>query len=156
MIRAKCCGSSHALKDHGRNRPPAANSTATRRPPIDPSVFMPVLPHPGAHWWEQNGARAAERRSEAERVAAYYDAQERAREERKNAAVRARVRQAQGWAGGTDMRPPIKARGQSARKLPRPPLARVGGATSAWRAQVCSVLCGKSVRILLWRLVRSG
>jgi hypothetical protein len=46
-------------------------------PPINPSTFMPVLPHPGARWWEQNEARAAERRSEAERVAAHHRAQER-------------------------------------------------------------------------------
>jgi hypothetical protein len=40
---------------------------------------------------EQNEARAAVRRAQAERVAAYYEAQERAREERENAAIRARV-----------------------------------------------------------------
>jgi hypothetical protein len=57
-------------------------------PSIDPSAFMPVLPHPGADWWRDNEARAAERRSEAERVAAHYRAQECAREERENAAAR--------------------------------------------------------------------
>ena len=52
---------------------------------------MPVLPHPGLRWWEHNEARAAERRSEAERVAAHYAAQERAREESQKAALRAHV-----------------------------------------------------------------
>jgi hypothetical protein len=49
---------------------------------------MPVLPHAGADWWRHNEARAAERRSEAERVAAHYRAQGRTREERENAAAR--------------------------------------------------------------------
>ena len=48
-------------------------------PPIDPLAIMPVLPHPGAEWWRDAEARAAERHSEAERVAAFYKAQERAR-----------------------------------------------------------------------------
>jgi hypothetical protein len=46
--------------------------------------------------WRDSEASAAERRSKAERVAAFYAAQERAREERENAEVRARVSHGQG------------------------------------------------------------
>jgi hypothetical protein len=55
------------------------------------AALIPVLPHPGPDWWRDNEARAAERRAEAERVTAHYAAQERAREERENAEVRARL-----------------------------------------------------------------
>jgi hypothetical protein len=52
---------------------------------------MPLLPHAGPHWWEHQEARAAELRAEGDRVAVFYAAQERAREERENAEVCARV-----------------------------------------------------------------
>ena len=44
----------------------------------------------------QREARAVERRNELERVAAFHRAQERAREERENAAIGASVAQGQG------------------------------------------------------------
>jgi hypothetical protein len=35
----------------------------------------PILPHPGANWWQQLELRDEERRQESQRVAAYYDQQ---------------------------------------------------------------------------------
>lgn len=47
---------------------------------------MPApLPHPGADWWRDREERAAAQRAEQERVAAYYEAQQRAKEEREKA-----------------------------------------------------------------------
>jgi hypothetical protein len=86
-----------------------AQASPLPRGNLAPSVpialtVLPILPHPGADWWWDEEARATERRSEDERVAAYWPAQEIARKERENA-VCASVAQGQGSASRTHTRP---------------------------------------------------
>jgi hypothetical protein len=56
--------------------------------PLAALVFAatPILPHPGANWWQQLELRDEERRQESQRVAAYYDQQTATQEKNKNQA----------------------------------------------------------------------
>jgi len=60
-------------------------------PPPQPSLAVQVATsmtygsHPGGDWWQQREERAQAMREEQERVAAFYEAQVRRREERENA-----------------------------------------------------------------------
>jgi hypothetical protein len=60
-------------------------------PPAEPSLAVQFATsidfgsHPGANWWQRREDRTAAPRAEQERVAAFYEAQARRREERENA-----------------------------------------------------------------------
>ena len=66
-------------------------------PPSQPSLgvimaqTMAVPYHPGGNWGQQREERAAAVREEQERVADYYEAQARRREERENAETQERI-----------------------------------------------------------------
>jgi hypothetical protein len=55
--------------------------------PILPEQVMPVIPHPGNHWFESLAQRDRERYAESQRVAAYYQNQQ---EQREKAEAKAR------------------------------------------------------------------
>jgi len=67
------------------------NSEKMAWPPPKPSLAVQVATsmtygsHPGASWWQESKERAQALRAEQERVAAFYEAQARRREERENA-----------------------------------------------------------------------
>ena len=61
-------------------------------PPILPEQVMPVLPHPGADWWEANEQRDRQRHADAVRIANYYANQTKEREDRERAEAQARLR----------------------------------------------------------------
>jgi hypothetical protein len=73
--------------------PDWTNSEKMIWPPPQPSLAVQVAttmtygPHPGANWWQESKARAQAMREEQERVAAFYEAQARQREEREHAAA---------------------------------------------------------------------
>lgn len=59
-------------------------------PPLALQMTMPVVPHPGSHWFEAIQQRDQERHVEAQRVAAYYQNQQEQREQREAAETKAR------------------------------------------------------------------
>jgi hypothetical protein len=71
--------------------PDWANSEKMVWPPPKPSLAVQVATsmtygsQPGANWWQESKDRAQAMRAEQERVAAFYEAQARRREERENA-----------------------------------------------------------------------
>jgi len=73
--------------------PDWTNSEKMVWPPPQPSFALLVAmsmtygPHPGDNWWQESKERAQALRAEQERVAAFYDAQARQREEREHAAA---------------------------------------------------------------------
>jgi len=88
------------LNNFSRADPPIAkavqlpdwtNSETMVWPPPQPSLAVQVAmsmtfsQHPGDHWWQQREERAEAMLEEQERVAAFYEAQARQREERENA-----------------------------------------------------------------------
>ena len=57
-------------------------------PPLALQMAMPVVPHPGSHWFEAIQQRDQERHVEAQRVAAYYQNQQEQREKAEAAKAR--------------------------------------------------------------------
>ena len=57
-------------------------------PPLALQMAMPVVPHPGSHWFDAIQQRDQERHVEAQRVAAYYQNQQEQREKAEAAKAR--------------------------------------------------------------------